>query len=76
MDKPGEETRVERARRYVREACERITRVDGLVERMRALGVSTESMEALRVQYVVWLEHAERFLAHEEEEARRRGRDE
>jgi hypothetical protein len=61
-----------RARRYVREAEERIARITSLIELMRGRGQPIEQMEQLLDQYHVWLDAACLHLEFEEQLERRR----
>lgn len=71
MDFDRQETRLERARRYVREGKERIERLNRHIEDVRAREHPTEQLERLLDQYYEWLLLAQRQLMDEENDEAR-----
>lgn len=71
MHQDRQETRLERARRYVREGEERIERITRFIEDVRAREHPTEHLERLLDQYYEWLLLAQRHLMDEKNEVAR-----
>jgi hypothetical protein len=72
IDQLQQETRVERARRYVQEGEERIARLMRHIAEVRVRGRPTEHLERLLDEYYEWLLKAQRNLMDEEMAASRR----
>ena len=65
------ETLLEQARRYAREAEERVTRLVELIALVRAIGKPVDDLERLLDQYNEWLALARTFEENVEKEAAR-----